>query len=101
MKINDIGYCIDEEEHPKYSLKILKDLSYEISKTLEDCILNHGSDKEPITPEGKVFQMADKISILDIETLQSFLKNKDINREDLVFIEEMIKKAASFINKLN
>ncbi len=101
--VHDIGYAIDEKEHPQHSFKILKEEGYEVSEILKDCILNHGHDKVPLTTEGKIFQIADKISILDKETLHIFLKhnNAEINEEDLAFLEIMITQAMSFMKKID
>lgn len=101
--VHDIGYVIDEKEHPQHSLKILKDEGYKVSEILKDCILNHSHDKVPLTTEGKIFQIADKISIFDKETLHIFLKhnNAKINEEDIAFLEIMITNSISFMKEIN
>jgi len=62
--VHDIGRVISEEEHPRKSLELLKKEFGEINEKIEDCILNHQVLGTPKTKEGKIFQVADKMSLL-------------------------------------
>ena len=101
--IHDIGYIIDEKEHAKNSFEILEKEGYEISETLKDCILNHGHTKKPLTPEGEIFQMADYISMIYKDILNTFLQhNKSkIGEVNISFLEMMISQAISFIKRID
>ena len=93
-RIHDIGY-VKSMEHAEYSLSILTDLWYDIDPKLEDCILNHGNWKSPTTIEGKIFQIADKISIFDANLIELFLQHEDfpITKDGLEFLKVMSEKS--------
>jgi predicted hydrolase (HD superfamily) len=61
-RIHDIWYARDEKNHANESLNILKEKWYNIDSVLQDCIINHGSSKQPHTAEGRLFQLIDKLS---------------------------------------
>lgn len=71
--VHDIGYVRGQKSHAEHSLNMLEERGYEISDTLKDCILNHGTDKQPETEEGKIFRIADKAAVYDQDTLKVFL----------------------------
>ena len=98
--VHDIGYFINEENHPKNSLDILEKENFEIDEKLKDCVLNHGANDKPQTEEGKIFQIADKISILDQETLSIFLNDNPLTNEEKKFLEMMLSKASMFLSRL-
>ncbi len=90
--VHDIGKIVSEENHARLSLEILKKDFY-LDEIDIDCILNHGSSKNPKTKEGKLFRYADGLSLFT---------NKAINfkffaeaKEGSTFeeIKERIKKA--------
>jgi len=58
---HDVRYILEEEKHAEKSLEIVSE-KFILNKILEDCILNHGSSAKPQTQEGKIFQLADKLS---------------------------------------
>lgn len=93
--IHDIWYAKNFENHADFAIPILRELDYEIDNILEDCILNHGNGKIPKTKQWKIFQLADKLSIFDIDIIEIMsehwtfpLKNDDIN-----FLKMMSKKS--------
>ena len=104
--VHDIGYAKDFENHADFAIPILKELEYEVSDILEDCILNHGNGKSPKTTEGKIFQVADKLSIFDTEIIQIILKNGSfpLKDDDINFLKMMsenaLKLVKNFQNKL-
>ena len=98
--IHDIGYSMNEQNHSQHSLNILKKQNFEISEKLKDCILNHGVDGNPKTREGEIFQMADKISIIDQDTLAVFLRDNQMTNEEKGFLEMMLSNSLKFLAKL-
>lgn len=94
-RIHDIGYSKYMEQHAEYSLSILTDLWYDIDQKLKDCILNHGNSKSPQTLEGKLFQIADKLSIFDAALIELFLKYEDfpMTKDGLEFFKTMSEKS--------
>jgi len=94
--LHDIGRSISEENHPEHSLKILESENYEVDEIVRDCILNHGRSGNPLTQEGKIIQIADKLSVISPEIIKilekySFKKSELERKKDL----EMIKKMAN------
>jgi len=73
--VHDLGYLKSGQEHAEQTILILQDLGYEIDQTLQECILNHGNGKTPQTKEGKIFQLADKLSIFDADTIKIMLEH--------------------------
>jgi len=98
-RIHDIGYAKDFEHHAEYTIPMLMDLWYEIDKTLEDCILNHGSQKSPTTLEGKIFQIADKLSVFDAQTIELFIKYEEfpMKKDGLAFLKNMSERACKLL----
>ena len=101
-RIHDIGYVKDMEHHADYSLSILTDLWYDTDPKLKDCILNHGNSKSPTTLEGRIFQIADKLSIFDASLIELFLQNEDfpITRDGLLFLKAMSEKSFKLLENL-
>ena len=97
--LHDIGYSIKDKDHAQHSLEILKNEGFEISETIKDCILNHGSSKNPQTQEGKIFQIADKVCILNKDILKVFLKHNKgkIKQEDFDFLKMMTTRAVELL----
>lgn len=89
--IHDIGYSKNLENHPDFAIPILHELWYDIDDTLKDCIVNHGNKKIPHTPEGKIFQLADKLSIFDYEIIEVILKHSTfpLKNDDIDFLKRM------------
>lgn len=69
--IHDMGRKEDKDNHHIISINYLdKFLSMHpefsgLRKEIEDCIINHRSGKIPRTIYGKVFQLADKVALLN------------------------------------
>ncbi len=93
--IHDIGYSKSFENHADFTIPILKEMGYELNETMEDCILNHGNGKNPKTTEGKIFQLADKLSIFDEDMIENMLKNGGfpIKDDDISFLKMMSENA--------
>lgn len=79
--LHDIGNIIDNKNHAKHSLTVLKERGIDVDEVLKDCILNHGDKNEAKTLEGKIFQIADKLSIFDIDTIELFIKHGGLPME--------------------
>jgi HD superfamily phosphodiesterase len=93
--VHDIGYLNNFENHADFAIPILKEMGYELNETLEDCILNHGNGKTPKTIKGKIFQVADKLSIFDADIIESMLKNGGfpLKNDDVSFLKMMSENA--------
>lgn len=98
--VHDLGYSIEEENHAQHSLELLEQSGYDLTETLKDCILNHGAGFKPLTEEGKVFQIADKLSIVDFNILSVFLDNGSFSKEDIFALKEFIMKAFNSLDNL-
>jgi HD superfamily phosphodiesterase len=67
--IHDIGKLIDKSKHHIESLKFLDKFlklypQYEnIREEINDCILNHRTEGEPLTIYGEIFKLADKVAL--------------------------------------
>ena len=97
--VHDIGYVIDPENHAEESLKILE-RKFKVEKVLKDCILNHGFNKKPITLEGKIFQLADKLYVLNPKLVSYLLKYKNtLKKEDFKFLRRIFDKALILFQK--
>lgn len=63
--LHDVARSIQSENHAQLGVKMVKDKFGKINSIIEDCIVNHGSSKDPQTEEGKIIQVADKLSIMN------------------------------------
>lgn len=101
--IHDIGYVIDVPTHPEQSIKILEQEGFEVDEVMKDCILNHTTTGNPKTKEGKIVQLADKLSIFDEDTVRIYLRNNKnkIKEEDIQFFENMSKNAVNLLRSFN
>jgi len=100
--VHDIGYFLnDMENHAENSLKLLEKEKIVLGEAGKDSILNHGNNGVPSTFEGKIMQIADKLSILNEDFLKVLVKNEKIKRDEIDFVEMMCKKALEMLNKLN
>jgi len=100
--VHDIGYSKDYKNHADYAIPILQELGYEIDDILMDCVLNHGDKKNPQTTEGKIFQLADKLSIFDSDVIEVILKygTFPLKNEDVNFLKMISDKAFKLLKKL-
>lgn len=101
--IHDIGYSKDFEHHADYTIPILQELGYGVDDILKDCILNHGGGKTPKTVEGKIFQVADKFSIIDPDVTEITLKygTFPLKADDLNFLKMMSEKAFGLLKNFS
>jgi HD superfamily phosphodiesterase len=72
--LHDIGYIVSEEGHAEYSLRISKE-KFELDSIIEDCILNHDSKGKPVTKEGKIIQLADKLNLFYPEMKKIYVES--------------------------
>jgi len=106
--VHDIGYYLnDPENHAKNSIKLLNEDGISLSDEELDAIANHGTGKLPITKEGKVMQIADKLSIINPDLLKVLLlHNKKsegkelVNDEEIGFVKFMCDKAIKMLKEL-
>ncbi len=90
--VHDIGYVVNPKKHAEYSLKILERY-FIIDHVLRYCILNHSTEAKPKTEEGKIFQLADKLYLLNPEIVSFLVKyKKKLSREEIAFFENNFKK---------
>lgn len=88
--LHDIGRVHDDKEHPQKSLELIKQEFEKLDKVTEDCILNHSSVSRPETEEGKIFQIADKLSLLSPEL---FIESAKQDKQSTVnFFSENLNK---------
>lgn len=100
--VHDIGYFSnDAENHAENSLKLLNDERIDLTREDKDCILNHGIGKNPLSKEGKIMQIADKISIVNKYFLKVLISNKQIKKDEIDFVKMMYEKAIEMFEKLN
>jgi len=99
--LHDIGNLKNSEKHAEYSIKLLQEAGFEIGDILYDCILNHGCGKRALTAEGKIFQLADKLSIFDIDTIKIFLEQGGLpmDKEHFDFVKMMSSEALTLLEK--
>jgi HD superfamily phosphodiesterase len=101
--VHDIGYLKNFENHADFTIPILKEMGYELNEVLEDCILNHGNGKSPKTIEGKIFQVADKLSIFDADIIENMLKNEGLplKDDDINFLKMMSENALKLVKNFS
>lgn len=98
--VHDIGYFLsNSKNHAENSLKLLEEENISLTKDEKDCLLNHGTDKHPFSKEGKIMQIADKISIINEDFLEILLSKKDPT-EEVSFVKMMQEKSIDSLNKL-
>jgi HD superfamily phosphodiesterase len=99
--LHDIRYFMNNQKnHAENSLKLLVKEKVKLDKTEKDCILNHGNGKNPVTKEGKIMQIADKISILNPDFLKVLLKQKTIGKEEIGFVKMVCDNAVKLLGEL-
>jgi len=101
--VHDIGYLKNFENHADFTIPILKEMGFELNEVLEDCILNHGNGKNPKTIEGKIFQVADKLSIFDADIIENMLKNEGLplKDDDINFLKMMSENALKLVKNFS
>jgi putative nucleotidyltransferase with HDIG domain len=64
--LHDLGRTQVDEGHAQVSVEIAEKEFGKLDPIVKDCIAHHGSKNEtPTTEEGKIIQIADKLSVLD------------------------------------
>lgn len=93
--LHDIGYAEGEMSHAENSIKILEKENFLIPAKLADCILNHDTESIAKTNEGKILQMADKISFINPGILEILNKKNHgkLEKEELEFLDGMLSDA--------
>jgi hypothetical protein len=66
--VHDLGKTEIGDNHAQASVRILEK-DFDLDSVDKDCILNHGSSGKPTTPEGKIFQAADGLSLFCPESV--------------------------------
>jgi HD superfamily phosphodiesterase len=101
--VHDIGYARNSENHGDFAIPLLEELGYEVSEALKDCILNHGNGKNPKTSEGRIFQLADKLSIFDFATIETILNHGDfpMKKDDINFLKMMSEKSFELLENFS
>jgi HD superfamily phosphohydrolase YqeK len=89
--LHDIGRTVSIENHAQISVKLAEERFGPLNKVVKDCILNHGSSKDPETAEGKIIQLADKLSIMNDFRLFKIIFAKEKYKEKSL---EMVKMVA-------
>lgn len=62
--LHDIGRVESKDAHAAKSVEIAEKEFGNLGTTIKDCIFNHGSSEKPETAEGRIFQLADKMSVM-------------------------------------
>ncbi len=95
--LHDLGYSVDDKNHAEESVKIAKNNFPGINAVIIDCIQNHGSDKKPLTKEGKIFQLADKLAAFYPKCISEVIKLEQ--KEGKLTYEEIIEKLNTKLQK--
>lgn len=91
--LHDIGYVGGEENHAERGIEILEKEGFVVSDKVADCVLHHGTWGKPRTKEGKIIQMADKISFINPGILEIMMVDGKIDENELEFLEKMLGSA--------
>ena len=84
---------------PVKFVRYLSEEHFEINEKLKDCILNHGSNGNPKTKEGKILQIAVKFNIIDKDFLR-YLINGRFKGNKIEFLEYRANSAVKMLKKL-
>jgi hypothetical protein len=99
--VQDIGHSVNNfKPHQENSIELLNKEGITLSKTDLDCILNHVRGGSPETIEGKAMQIADKLSILNIDFLKMILSNGKIEQNEMDFAKSMSKGSIKQLKEL-
>ncbi len=90
--LHDVARSIQSENHAQIGVKMVKEKFGKINSIIEDCISNHGSSKDPQTEEGKIIQVADKLSIMnDFKLFEIVFAKEKYKGESLKMIDYVSK----------
>jgi HD superfamily phosphodiesterase len=95
--LHDIGRTIREEHHAHESLVLAQKKFGTLDPVIADCIRNHGSDSQPQTREGALFQLADKLSLFTPASME-FYRQED-PRGFSAFYEKQHAKLAALLRE--
>jgi len=88
--LHDTGRAVNIENHAEVSIKLSEENFGELNPIVKDCILNHGSSKNPQTKEGKIIQLADKLSIMNDFKLFKIVFAKEKYKEKSIDMVKMV-----------
>jgi len=99
---HDVGRVLsDGDDHPEKGFELFENnfkenYSGSEIEIIKDCCLNHGSDSNPTTREGKLLKIFDKSVVFEPEVMMvvlknMILKNNDWNTSYDKFLEKMNK----------
>jgi putative nucleotidyltransferase with HDIG domain len=91
--LHDIGYIEGEDKHAERGIEILEKEGFILADKIADCVLHHGSWGKPRTKEGKVIQMADKISFINPGIIEILMRDGKMKDEEVDFLEKMLTNA--------
>ncbi len=102
--LHDIGYSMGnlpnrDPNHAENSIRILIDNGFEVTDKIKDCILNHGSNRNPKTKEGKILQIAVKFNIIDKDFLDYLINGKSKDNK-IEFLKYRADSAIKMLKKL-
>ena len=75
--LHDIGRTESIKGHAGISLRMAEEKFGKLPLKIKDCIINHGNSGKPLTEEGKIIQLADKLSIAQDYRLFKLLFSKE------------------------
>jgi len=90
--LHDIGRTVSIENHAEISINLAEEKFGKLNKTITDCIKNHGSSKNPETQEGRIIQLADKLSIMNDFKLFKIIFSKEKYKEKSIEMIEYVSK---------
>jgi len=88
--LHDVGRAVNIENHAEISVKLAEENFGALNDVVKDCILNHGSSKNPQTKEGKIIQLADKLSIMNDFKLFKIVFAKEKYKEKSIEMVKMV-----------
>jgi hypothetical protein len=105
---HDLGRIIsDGSDHPEKGYELFQEsfenkFDEEDIKIIKDCCLNHGSDANPETKEGKLLQIWDKSIVFEPEVMMVVLKKLMLKNNDWdIAYAEFIKKMNKWHGKIS
>lgn len=90
--LHDIGRRKSVKGHAEISLEIAEEHFGKLPEKIKDCILNHGNSGKPKTIEGKMIQLADKLSIVQDPQMFKLLFSKEKYRKKSLDMYEYVFK---------
>jgi len=88
--LHDVGRTIQIEHHADLSIKLSEEKFGKLNPIVFDCIKNHGNSKSPETQEGRIMQLADKLSIANDFNLYKLLFKKEKYKPESLDMFKMV-----------